>query len=162
MHYTTLDTPLGQLVIAGEPAGLRQIAFADETFPRANWVFDPTAFADATEQLQAYFAGELTQFELPLAPQGTPFQQKVWEALQTIPYGCTRSYADIAAAIGHPKAARAVGMANHCNPLPIVIPCHRVIGRSGALVGYRGGLHLKHRLLELERAERHLFTMCDA
>ena len=105
----------------------------------------------AAAQVKEYFAGKRKQFKLPLAPHGTEFQQAVWRALQDIPYGETRSYKEIAAAIGRPKAVRAVGMANNRNPISIIVPCHRVIGHDGKLVGYGGGLPLKQRLLELER-----------
>lgn len=103
-------------------------------------------------QLSAYFKGRLQRFDLPLAPAGTPFQQQVWRALQEIPYGETVTYADIAVRIGRPLAVRAVGMANHRNPLPIVVPCHRVIGKNGSLTGYAGGLELKSSLLNMEAA----------
>ena len=103
------------------------------------------------EQLEEYFAGKRKTFDLPLDPAGTPFQRAVWQALRAIPYGQTCSYADIAARIGRPKACRAVGMANHRNPIAILIPCHRVIGKKGSLTGYAGGLEIKERLLELER-----------
>jgi methylated-DNA-[protein]-cysteine S-methyltransferase len=108
--------------------------------------------AEASKQLQAYFAGQLREFSLPLDMPGTDFQMRVWRQLQTIPYGETRSYLQIAAAIGSPKAVRAAGAANGANPVPIVVPCHRVIGAGGKLVGYGGGLPLKKRLLELEGA----------
>ena len=104
----------------------------------------------AKAQLSEYFAGTRQEFTLPLSPKGTPFQQKVWAALQTIPYGQTRSYGEIARQIGSPKAARAVGMANHHNPIAILIPCHRVVGQNGALTGYAGGLERKKALLQLE------------
>lgn len=104
----------------------------------------------AAQQLDAYFSGRLTQFDLPLAPHGTPFQHAVWAQLRRIPYGQTCSYGALAARMGRPGAARAVGMANHCNPLPILIPCHRVIGASGRLTGYAGGLEKKRILLALE------------
>ncbi len=104
------------------------------------------------QQLSQYFAGQRKQFDLPLAPQGTRFQKRVWKELCAIPHGQVRSYQDIARAIGNPKAARAVGMANHRNPIAIIIPCHRVIGKNGALVGYAGGLAMKERLLRLEKA----------
>ncbi len=110
----------------------------------------PPLLQEAARQLAAYFAGRLRRFELPLRPAGTPFEQRVWAALREIPYGQVRSYGAIAARIGSPKAARAVGRANHGNPLPIVIPCHRVIGASGALTGYGGGLPIKEYLLRLE------------
>ena len=105
----------------------------------------------AAAELTAYFAGQLRQFTVPLAPKGTPFQQKVWAALREIPYGETRSYKEIAAMVGNEKACRAVGMANNRNPLPIFIPCHRVVGANGKLVGYAGGLDVKTFLLELEK-----------
>jgi len=108
--------------------------------------------AETCGQLQAYFAGQLRRFQVPLDMQGTGFQQRVWRQLETIPYGETRSYLQIATAIGAPKAVRAVGAANGANPIPIIVPCHRVIGASGKLVGYGGGLPLKKRLLELEGA----------
>jgi len=105
----------------------------------------------AAAQIKEYFEGKRTQFKLPLAPHGTEFQLAVWRALQDIPYGETRSYKEIAATIGRPKAVRAVGMANNRNPISIIVPCHRVIGHDGKLVGYGGGLPLKKHLLELER-----------
>ena len=107
--------------------------------------------AFAAEQLREYLRGERKMFDLPLAPEGTVFQKAVWSALQEIPYGQTRSYGEIAAQIGRPKACRAVGMANHCNPIPIFIPCHRVVGADGSLTGYAGGLECKRTLLDLER-----------
>jgi methylated-DNA-[protein]-cysteine S-methyltransferase len=112
--------------------------------------------AETARQLQAYFAGQLREFRLPLDMRGTDFQMRVWRQLQTIPYGETRSYLQIAAAIGSPKAVRAAGAANGANPIPIIVPCHRVIGASGKLVGYGGGLPLKKRLLELEGGVRPL------
>lgn len=107
---------------------------------------------ETVRQLQEYFAGERTEFSIPLAPQGTEFQKKVWKALLRIPYGETRSYGEIAQMVGNSKASRAVGMANHNNPIPILIPCHRVIGKNGKLTGYAGGLEKKTALLELERS----------
>jgi methylated-DNA-[protein]-cysteine S-methyltransferase len=107
--------------------------------------------AEATRQLQAYFDGSLTEFDLPLDPLGTPFQSRVWAALRTIPYGTTWTYGELARRLNHPTASRAVGAANGRNPLPIVVPCHRVIGSDGSLTGYAGGLHLKVFLLDLER-----------
>ena len=113
---------------------------------------DRSPFSDRViVQLEEYLAGKRTAFDLPLCPQGTPFQQKVWQALRTIPYGQTRSYGEIAEQIGQPNACRAVGMANHANPLLILIPCHRVVGENGGLTGYAAGLELKQRLLELEK-----------
>ena len=109
---------------------------------------------EAERQICLYLAGKLTAFSLPLAPRGTPFMRSVWDALCAIPYGKTASYSDIAAAVGNPKAVRAVGLANNRNPIPIIIPCHRVIGKNGSLTGYAGGLDLKWRLLENEAAHR--------
>ena len=115
----------------------------------------PSSLAELVfRQLDEYFAGTRTEFAFPYRLHGTPFQEKVWEALQQIPYGETRSYKDIAEAIGHPKAYRAVGMANNANPIFIAIPCHRVIGANGSLVGYGGGLEMKKALLELEKKFR--------
>ena len=111
------------------------------------------------QQLREYLAGERRNFTVDISFKGTAFQQEVWRALQTIPYGETRSYSQIAVSLGRPRACRAVGGANHCNPLPIVIPCHRVIGRSGSLTGYAGGLELKNRLLELEQKFRKKFFL---
>jgi methylated-DNA-[protein]-cysteine S-methyltransferase len=120
--------------------------------PAPHWRRDPEALRAAAEQLRSYFAGELTGFDLPLAPSGTDFQQRVWAALREIPYGRTVSYAELAVAVGRPGAARAVGAANGRNPIAIVIPCHRVIGSAGALTGYGGGLDRKRLLLDLEAA----------
>lgn len=109
-----------------------------------------TVLSDAVHQLDAYFAGDLRHFELPLRPDGTPFQLRVWEELRRIPYGETRSYRDVARSIGSPEAVRAVGAANGRNPIPIVVPCHRVIGANGKLTGFGGGLDVKQLLLDLE------------
>ena len=145
-----IDTPLGPLVaVAAGDGGLRSLAFDDEERPpRAP---APGVLADTRRQLSEYFAGERTTFELPLSAGGTPFQQRVWRALAAIPYGETVSYGELAATIGAPHAARAVGLANGRNPIPIVVPCHRVIGADGRLTGYGGGLERKWALLELER-----------
>ena len=144
------ETPVGPLLISGTDQGLEQIrlncqiAAGREQCPR-----HPLAVL-SLEQLRAWFAGRLRQFQLPLTPRGTDFQRQVWQALQQIPWGTTASYAQIAVAVGRPRACRAVGLANGRNPLPIIIPCHRVIGSSGQLVGYSGGLHIKRCLLALE------------
>jgi methylated-DNA-[protein]-cysteine S-methyltransferase len=111
---------------------------------------DPPAFAEAEAQLRSYFAGERTTFDLPLAPRGTPFQLRVWEALREIPYGETATYGELAAAVGKPSAVRAVGAANGSNPIAVIVPCHRVIGADGTLTGYGGGLERKRILLDLE------------
>jgi methylated-DNA-[protein]-cysteine S-methyltransferase len=111
---------------------------------------DDPLLVEAADQLRAYFAGELREFDLPLAPRGTAFQRRVWDAVSAIPFGATASYAEIAAVIGTPSACRAVGAANGRNPLPVIVPCHRVVGSTGALTGYGGGLERKRALLDLE------------
>jgi methylated-DNA-[protein]-cysteine S-methyltransferase len=153
MRFSFIQTPIGQLLAAKDGDGaLTQLHFAGAEAPD-EWVRDDSAFGDVIAQLRAYFDGDLREFDLPLAPSGTPFQQRVWRTLLTIPYGETRSYANIADAIGKPSACRAVGAANGANPIPIVIPCHRVIGSSGALTGFGGGIDVKRRLLALEGAD---------
>jgi len=158
VDYRYLDTPVGRLLLAREERDLRLINFQRSRLPRPDphWHESPDAFDDVVSQLMEYFAGQRQWFELPLAPEGTPFQQRVWRELQDIPYGVTISYGQLAARIGQPTASRAVGLANGSNPLAIVIPCHRVIGANGALTGYGGGLPIKERLLALERGERRL------
>lgn len=156
--YTIMPSPLGDILLARNENGLSHISFQEGTSAieetavgkTAVWQQDDTAFADAIAQLNAYFAGERQEFDLPLAPEGTPFQQQVWQALQTIPYGTTSTYGELAAQLGKPTASRAVGAANGRNPLPIVIPCHRVISANGKLTGFRGGLRFKEALLGLE------------
>lgn len=154
MNYMTTPSPLGELLLAADDAGLRLIGFPEgkgRVQPEAGWcAASNDVLARTAEQLAEYFAGTRREFDLLLAPHGTPFQLDVLAALQTIPYGATRSYADIARQIGRPAAVRAVGAANGRNPLPIVIPCHRVIGTSGKLVGFGGGLAAKRSLLDLE------------
>jgi methylated-DNA-[protein]-cysteine S-methyltransferase len=150
--YDTIDSPLGELLLAGDGHALSAVHM--DGSPDPGWRRDPGALREPAEQLRAYFAGELREFDLPLAPQGTPFQREVWDALREIPYGGTISYAELAAAVGRPDAARAVGAANGRNPIAIVIPCHRVIGASGALTGYGGGLRRKRLLLDLEAGQR--------
>jgi methylated-DNA-[protein]-cysteine S-methyltransferase len=132
------------------PAGIRSIEFSPFRLPRGECNDRNPLIAEAGRQLVAYFAGTLREFRLPLDMQGTEFQKRVWSYLETIPFGQTRSYAQVAQAIGAPAAVRAVGAANGANPVPIVVPCHRVIGANGRLTGYGGGLPLKQRLLELE------------
>ena len=153
MVYDLIDTPLGPVAVTGDHEGIRQIAFQHGKHPlkiEDHWQKDPTALEAASRQLESYFAGELQCFDLALAPVGTDFQQRVWQALRQIPYGHLVSYRDIAVAIGNPKACRAVGGANGKNPIPIVIPCHRVIGSQGQLVGYGEGLDIKRQLIDLE------------
>ena len=143
--FTMMDSPLGEILLAGNEHGLTQVAFQDgqsPLLPGADWRRDDGVWSTAVSQLTAYFAGELTQFDLPLAPKGTPFQQQVWAYLQTIPYGRTTTYGSIAAELGNPNSSRAVGAANGRNPIAIIVPCHRVIGSSGKLTGYAGGLQI--------------------
>ena len=154
MYYTHMASPIGRLLLAGDADGLKLIRFPEESRlrgPAPDWRADKGPFDAALDQLGAYFSGARTEFELTLAPQGTPFQRAVWDALCAIPYGETRSYGEIAGAIGRPTASRAVGAANGSNPLPIVVPCHRVIGATGKLTGFGGGLETKAALLALER-----------
>ena len=142
--------PFTRILIAEEAGALVRVDFAD-VLPAGGIDRETSLLREAARQLNEYFAGRRQVFDLPLRPTGTPFQQKVWQALQTIPYGQTRSYQEIAGQIGNFKACRAVGYANHNNPIAIIIPCHRVIGKSGRLTGYAGGLELKERLLRLEQ-----------
>lgn len=148
MDYTRIETPIANLLVARNERGITSISFRGTE--EDDWIRNDDAFDDVREQLNAYFAKELRIFKLPLAPRGTPFQLDVWRALRDIPYGETRSYAQIARTIGKPDAIRAVGAANGANPLPIVVPCHRVIGSNGSLTGFGGGLEAKRFLLDLE------------
>ena len=163
-RYTEMESSIGTLVLAGDAeggrlTGLRLIWLpgGSGTFrPGPDWVKDAKPFGEVIRQLRDYFSGRRAEFDLPLTPEGTPFQQEVWRAVAAIPYGETRSYGDIARQIGRADAVRAVGAANGQNPLPIVIPCHRVVGSDGRLTGYGGGLPLKKRLLALESRQRSL------
>lgn len=149
------ETKLGKIGIAEANGKITHLFFNGETFPEKDYTMDETpVLAEAGKQLMEYLAGKRRAFDLPLEPTGTSFMQKVWAALQEIPYGETRSYKEIAAAAGNVKACRAVGMANNRNPIAIIIPCHRVIGAGGDLVGYGGGLDKKIFLLELEKKLR--------
>jgi methylated-DNA-[protein]-cysteine S-methyltransferase len=150
MLTTTMNSPVGELVLVGDETALRGLHFAHRS-PRLTELRSARApFAAAREQLEQYFAGERRAFDLPLELEGPAFHRRVWEALLTIPYGETRSYGHIAAQVGDPGAARAVGFANGRNPIAIVVPCHRVIGADGSLTGYGGGLPRKRTLLDLE------------
>lgn len=145
MSTRTIETPIGALTLTASADAVTAVRFGAQS------ARDASPLLDAAEtQLREYFARARRTFDLPLAPHGTAFQQRVWAALRAIPYGETRTYGELAAAIGNPRAARAVGMANHRNPLPILIPCHRVIGADGSLTGYAGGMAAKRRLLALE------------
>ncbi len=153
MYYCYLNTPIGDLLLAGDDDALSLVGFPQGAMrhdPDADWVYDEKPFAAVREQLQEYFAGTRKDFDLPLNVSGTEFQVQVLEELQRIPYGETTSYGDIAQRIGRPKAMRAVGAANGRNPIPIIIPCHRVIGSGGQLTGFGGGLDTKEALLRLE------------
>ena len=152
--YRYMKSPIGSILLARNDAGLTHISFQNgrrAIQPADWWRHSDESLAEAAGQLEAYFHGEREAFDLPLAPQGTPFQLRVWEALLTIPCAETVSYGHIARLIGDANAGRAVGAANGRNPLPIVVPCHRVIGSNGKLVGYGGGLSVKEALLEHER-----------
>jgi methylated-DNA-[protein]-cysteine S-methyltransferase len=154
VNYSYLETPIGTLLIAGDAAAIHFINFPKggrAIKPQPGWNESQRGpVSDALRQLREYFAGKRTDFDLPLAPEGTEFQRSVWRRLQDIPYGETISYGELAKRVGNPKASRAVGAANGQNPIPIVIPCHRVIGANGKLTGFGGGLPTKEALLALE------------
>lgn len=155
-HYCYTDSPLGKLLIAGDHQGLKCLSFQngpEPIFPEAGWRKDAAYFVNAIVQLKEYFAGKRKRFALRLNPSGSDFQLQVLETLVRIPYGDTASYADIARLINNPRAVRAVGSANRKNPLPIFIPCHRVIGSKGHLAGFNGGVERKQWLLSLEQGE---------
>ncbi len=159
-YYTCIPSPVGRLGIAVTDRGLARLEFVRGDFPPHDgdtWIESAANTAQCRRQLEEYFAGERRQFDFPLDLHGTEFEQRCWRALLEIPYGETRSYAEIARAIGNPKACRAVGLANGKNPIAIVVPCHRVVGTNGSLTGYGGGLDIKRKLLELEGA-RTLFS----
>ncbi|MEE1753891.1 methylated-DNA--[protein]-cysteine S-methyltransferase [Streptomyces sp. SP18CS02] len=152
-QHTVVDSPYGPLTLVATDGVLSRLHMAGQRHRPAEETFgdpDPRPFGEAIRQLDAYFAGELTTFDLPLKLAGTPFQLRVWEQLLLIPYGETRSYGELAEALGKPGASRAVGLANGKNPIGIIVPCHRVIGASGSLTGYGGGLDRKERLLAFE------------
>jgi len=152
-YYCYHDSPIGRILLAGDGDSLTLLGFPSGSMARRHekdWVEDKKPFKEVIKQLKQYFKGELEEFDLPLAPMGTNFQQSVWQALTEIPYGETWSYGQLAKHIGRPKASRAVGAANGVNPIPIIVPCHRVIGSSGKLTGFGGGLETKAFLLDLE------------
>lgn len=159
IRWDTMASPIGILLLTGTREGLTGLYLetggtASDAVMSA--VRDPAAFTEAKRQLQEYFDGSRREFSLPLLPEGTPFQQMVWEALRDIPYGTTISYQELAGRIGADKAVRAVGAANGANPIPIIIPCHRVIGADGSLTGYGGGIERKRWLLDHEAGQRPL------
>jgi methylated-DNA-[protein]-cysteine S-methyltransferase len=158
--YTRIESPVGRLLLAADGQGLRVLSFIDgredkAIAPDPSWHEIPpdesATLRETVRQLRAYWARELRDFDLPLRPEGTPFQLGVWKQLCTIPYGTAISYGELARRVGNPKGSRAVGLANGSNPIAIVIPCHRVIGANGKLTGYGGGLPIKEKLLELEQ-----------
>jgi methylated-DNA-[protein]-cysteine S-methyltransferase len=154
---TTVDSPIGPLLLAAVEGRLTTLHMAGSTHGPADqqgWVPDRAAFRDVVAQLEAYFAGELTDFDVPLDMVGTEFQRRVWDGLRQIPYGETWSYSQLAGKIGNPKACRAVGLANGRNPVAVIVPCHRVIGADGTLTGFGGGLDRKAWLLDHERRVR--------
>lgn len=157
LHFTTVPTAFGDFTIIADEAAVTGVRYPgaerDESWGEPVSSVDHPLLADAAAQLRAFLAGERTAFDVPLRPTGTDFQLQVWAALVQIPYGQTLSYAEQAVAIGRPNAARAVGAANGRNPIPVIIPCHRVIGSAGALTGYAGGVDIKARLLDLESGQ---------
>lgn len=160
MYYSQYTSPVGQLLLVSDGDALQKIVFphdGEPSKPDEQWTYDLSLFDSLNKQLDAYFDGSLQKFDVSLTPTGTEFQRSVWNALSDVEYGETCSYQDIARAIGKPSASRAVGSANGANPLPIVIPCHRVIGTDGALTGFTGGLYTKQWLLSHEIGEPSLF-----
>jgi methylated-DNA-[protein]-cysteine S-methyltransferase len=157
IFHCQISTPVGPMTLTKEGDALTA-AYLENLVPAIDGKRDARAFDEERNQLQEYFAGERTRFDLRLAPRGTPFQQRVWKALLGVGYGRTASYGEIARAIGRPEASRAVGAANGKNPIAIIVPCHRIIGSSGALVGYAGGLPRKKWLLAHESTQRRLYT----
>ncbi|HEY1772094.1 MAG TPA: methylated-DNA--[protein]-cysteine S-methyltransferase [Gammaproteobacteria bacterium] len=156
LYHHTMDSPIGGLLLVGDADALHGVYFQDGKRgahkPDKTWEPSERPFKEVQRQLKAYFVGKLEDFDLPLSPQGTEFQLKVWKALQTIPYGKTWSYGELARRIKRPAASRAVGAANGQNPIPVIVPCHRVIGANGSLTGFGGGLPIKQKLLALEGA----------
>ncbi|MGW2718456.1 methylated-DNA--[protein]-cysteine S-methyltransferase [Streptomyces sp. NPDC001492] len=152
-HHTVIDSPYGPLTLVADDGVLCGLYMTEQRHRPPEESFgarDETLFAEAEEQLEAYFSGDLKEFTLELHLNGTPFQRTVWDQLREIPYGETRSYGELAAALGNPSASRAVGLANGKNPIGIIVPCHRVVGANGSLTGYGGGLDRKRRLLDFE------------
>lgn len=151
-HAYSYEFTIGKLWICSDEKSLLEISFSDNLLTENPHIKETEFILKVKSQLDEYFSGQRKIFDLPINPKGTEFQKKVWKALIQIPYGKTCSYKDIAVSVGNPKASRAVGMANNKNPIPIIIPCHRVIGKNGNLTGYAGGLDLKSTLLNLEQA----------
>ena len=159
LQYTTLESPIGELLLLGDGEDLHGLYMQEGRRPvsvSSSWERSDPAFADVGEQLEQYFAGERTSFDVGLSMRGAEFERRVWRALREIPYGETVSYGEIARRVGSPQAARAVGLANGRNPIAVIVPCHRVIGADGGLTGYGGGLERKRLLLELESGQARL------
>jgi|SRR5579864_147689 len=155
LYHHTISSPIGDLLLVGDADALHGVYFQSGPHPHKpdkDWQAGDKPFKETIHQLKAYFAGRLQRFDLPLEPQGTEFQMQVWRALRTIPYGKTWSYGQLAERVRRPKASRAVGAANGQNPIPVIIPCHRVIGADGSLTGFGGGLPIKRKLLAIEGA----------
>lgn len=153
MYYHIVESPIGPILLAGDEEGLKYVNFMKgkkKIEVPDSWQENKDFFMEISRQLEAYFSGELKSFSIKLAPEGTEFQKSVWNALCEVPYGETRSYKDIAISIGNPRAYRAVGLANNRNPIAIIVPCHRIIGANGKLIGYASGLDVKEFLLRLE------------
>ncbi|MFZ3599824.1 methylated-DNA--[protein]-cysteine S-methyltransferase [Streptomyces sp. BH104] len=165
IHHTVIDSPYGALTLVATDDTLSGLYMTDQRHRPPQETFgtrDDRPFGQAIDQLNAYFEGELREFDLPLDLHGTPFQRSVWAQLQRIPYGETRTYGELAEALGKPAASRAVGLANGKNPVGVIVPCHRVIGANGDLTGYGGGLDRKRRLLAFERQGSSATTTADA
>ncbi len=155
-RYTVFTSPFCEVLLVGNPLGITHVHLdAGEVTQHfsidSSWVRDDLFFKDIVQQFHAYFLGKRQDFDIPIQADGTPFQQRVWQELRKIPYGELRTYKDIAIAVSNPKAARAVGMANNKNPVPLIVPCHRVIGTNGNLTGFAPGLALKEKLIQLEQ-----------
>ncbi len=159
--HRRIDSPLGEVVLVGEDGSLVALHLPGSTAPDPSSIGDedPALLPEVVDQLAEYFAGDRTTFDVPVSPRGTDFQRRVWARLQAIPYGRTCSYGEIALDVGGPRTTRAVGLANGANPVAIIIPCHRVIGANGCLVGYAGGLPAKRLLLDLESGASTLFDV---
>lgn len=153
-HYCYYHSPIGKLLLTGYDGILEALYFADTWDQKQiaeDWQYDESCFTEALKQLAEYFSGLRQEFDLEIAPEGTAFQKRVWQELRKIPFGRTASYGEIAERVGNSRACRAVGMANSKNPIPIIVPCHRVIGKDGSLTGFGGGLDVKKQLLKLEQ-----------
>jgi methylated-DNA-[protein]-cysteine S-methyltransferase len=155
MISSTYKSPIGTLTLVSDGKAITHLGFENNKYPAPNYPNGRDKIIEqANKELDAYFAGRLKEFKVPVRPVGTPFQTAAWKALTKIPYGVTRSYAEQARAVGRPKAVRAIGAANGRNPIPIIIPCHRVIGADGSLTGFGGGMETKQFLLELEQGQQ--------